>query len=397
MNEAKHYRTLILGGYGGMGQALLLLGAPFIASFDRVLVLEREQVEPAVPVDALFLRGDIEDVSFLSEVLHKNGGPSLLVNLCSSTDTYHIRKVVSRYGGAYLDTSCSVIRGVDEHRYSRLMPHTFRPTMNRAPHFTCCGVNPGVVEIIARKIIRDTFPKARRFDILFFENDQFHVPLDGGRVGVSWSAETLVDEVMLTPTFYIKEGRPVELDSPPTLTVGTRWGDRHHDARLVGHEEIWNLQRVEKILVDNSFFSYAFHDAVTNVLQGDANRAHGSLMRPGDAIPVSGTDTLAVRVVEKSSGNQRTLVWTTDHAAMWRRWGINGVQFQVASSLLFFLDLLLRSGDWSTGRLWCGSDMPLERFGWDVVDGLLDTYGIEWKEANGLDLCVEEGPFAGDG
>jgi hypothetical protein len=41
--------------------------------------------------------------------------------------------------------------------------------------------------------------------------------------------------------------------------------------------------------------------------------------------------------------------------------------------------------------------MPLERFGWDVVDGLLDTYGIEWKEANGLDLCVEEGPFAGDG
>jgi hypothetical protein len=73
------------------------------------------------------------------------------------------------------------------------------------------------------------------------------------------------------------------------------------------------------------------------------------------------------------------------------------VQFQVASSLLFFLDLLLRSGDWAAGRVLCGSDIPLELIGWDAVDDLFTKYDIAWKDANDLGLGIEEGPFEEDG
>lgn len=347
--------------------------------------------------DVLFLRGDIEDESFLSGVLSAYAGGFVFVNLCSFTDSYRIRTTVSRWGGAYVDTSCSTIHGKDEHRYSRLMPRTFQPTRNSEPHFTCSGVNPGMVEIITRKIINETFPKGASFDVHFFENDRFRARLNDDKVGVSWSPETLVDEVLLTPTFRIKDGRAVECDSPPTLKARIRWGGTTFEARLVGHEEIWNLRRLKGMTIENSCFAYALREEIMDVLKDDPEVANRRLVLPGRDVPVSGTDTVAVRVTEKSSGDCRTLAWTTDHAATWKRWGINGVQFQVASSLLFFLDLLLRSGDWATGRVLCASDIPFQLIGWDVADDLLTKYDIEWKDANDLGLGIEEGPFEGDG
>lgn len=386
MNQKRHYRTLILGGYGSIGRAFVVLGGPFINSFSQVVILDRKNVEPCGPVDALFLRGDIEDLSFLADVLSGHAGGFLFVNLCSLTDTYRIRQVVSDYGGAYIDTSCSTIYGEDEHRYSRLMPYTFQSTHNREPHFTCCGVNPGMVEVIARKIVGETFDRGARLDILFFENDQFHAELNEGRVSVSWSPDTLIDEVMLTPTCYVRESHLVEHEQPPTQEVRAGWGERSYGARLVGHEELWNIPRICGVTVENSFFAYTFHANVMGVLRGDAGLARRSLILPNDGIPVSGTDTLAVKVVDTPSGKQSTLAWVSDHSATQKRWGINGVQFQVSSSLLFFLELLVRCGDWCEGRVLSASDIPLEWFGWDVISELLDRYGIEWRDAADLNL-----------
>ncbi|MGD0231956.1 MAG: hypothetical protein ABSC19_16640 [Syntrophorhabdales bacterium] len=373
-----------------MGRAFFILGSSLFASFDRVVLVERRQMELSGGRDVLFLRGDIEDESFLSGVLSAYAEGFVFVNLCSATDTYRIRATVSRWGGAYIDTSCSTIHGTDEHRYSRLMPHTFQPTRNSEPHFTCSGVNPGMVEIIARKIINETFPKGASFDVRFFENDRFWARLNDDKVGVAWSPETMVDEVILTPTFRIKDGRAVESDSPPTLKAKARWGSNTFEARLVGHEEIWNLRRLKGMTIENSCFAYTLREEIMSVLKGGPEVANRRLMIPGPGIPVSGTDTLAVQVVERSSGDCRTLAWTTDHAATWQRWGINGVQFQVASSLLFFLELLFRSGDWATGRVLCASDIPLELIGWDVADEFFTKYDIEWKDANDLGLGVEE-------
>ena len=370
----------------------MILGSSLFASFERIVLIERQQMELSGVRDALFLRGDIEDGSFLSGVLSAYAGGFVFVNLCSSTDGYRIRTTVSRWGGAYIDTSCSTIHGKDEHRYSRLMPHTFRPTGNSEPHFTCSGVNPGMVEIVARKIMNEAFPKGTSFDVRFFENDRFCASLNDDKVGVAWSPKTLVDEVILTPTFRIEAGRAVESDSPPTLRAKTRWGNDTFEARLVGHEEIWNLRRLKGMTIENSYFAYALHEEIMSVLKDDPEVAVRRLIIPGPGVPVSGTDTLAVQVIEKSSGDCRTLAWTTDHAATWKRWGINGVQFQVASSLLFFLDLMLRSGNWAAGRVLCASDIPLELIGWDAADELFKKYDIEWKDANELGLGIEVGP-----
>jgi hypothetical protein len=389
VNQTRQYRTLILGGYGSIGRAFFLLGGSYINTFNQVVVLDRKGMEPHESADAMFLRGDIEDLSFLANVLRRHAGSFLFVNLCSLTDTYRIRQKVSYYDGAYIDTSCSTLYGADEHRYSRLMPHTFKPTRNAEPHFTCCGVNPGMVEVVARKIIQETFDKGACLDILFFENDQFHAQLDGGRVGVSWSPDTLIDEVMLTPTFSVRASQAVECEQPPTLQTKAQWGDRVYDARLVGHEELWNVRHINSITVENSFFAYTFHDTVMDVLRSDADLAHGAFIIPDDDTRVFGTDTLAVKVIDTASRKQSTLAWETDHAATQKKWGINGVQFQVASSLLFFLELLVRCGDWSEGKVLSASDIPLEWFGWDVINELLDRYGIDWREANELDLRLD--------
>ncbi len=388
----RRYHTLVLGGHGSIGRAFLILGSSLFVSFERIVLIDRQQAEFSDDRDVLILRGDIEDGPFLSRVLSAYAGGFVFVNLCSAIDSYRIRTTVSRWGGAYIDTSCSTIQGTDEHRYSRLMPHTFQSTRNKEPHFTCSGVNPGMVEIIARKIIHETFPEGTVFNVRFFENDRFRACLDDDRVGVSWSPETLVDEVILTPTFRIKDGRAVESDNPPALKAKTRWGSTTLEARLVGHEEIWNLQRLKGLVIENSSFAYALREEVMSVLKGDPETAHRRLVIPGPGIPVSGIDTLAVQVIEKSSGDSRTLAWTTDHAVTWKRWGINGVQFQVASSLLFFLELLFRSGDWAAGRVSCASDIPLDRIGWDVAGELLSKYDAEWKDEDELDLAIEEGP-----
>ena len=182
----RRYHTLILGGYGSVGRAFLILGSFLFASFERILLIERQQRElSGVPGCCFFFSGDIKDGPFLSGVLSAYAGDFVFVNLCSSTDSYRIRTIVSMWDGAYIDTSCSTIHGTDEHRYSKLMPRTFQPTQNREPHFTCSGVNPGMVEIVARKIIKETFPEGTSFDVRFFENDRFCARLDDDKVGVS--------------------------------------------------------------------------------------------------------------------------------------------------------------------------------------------------------------------
>jgi saccharopine dehydrogenase-like NADP-dependent oxidoreductase len=282
-----------------------------------------------------------------------------------------------------------MIFGQEEYRYSRLMPYTFRPTENNNPHFVCCGINPGMVEIITRKAIQNDFPGYRSFDILLYEYDRFQVDLPGRALGVSWSPNTLIDEIMLSPTFQIKEGRYVEGTHAPTDEVKSCMNAEWLDSRLVGHEELWNFLLIPGVEVVNAYYSYAFRRDIMEVLAGDVNEARQRLVFPETNIPVRGVDTVAVRIVNKFNGDTRTYVWETDHKECQKQWGINAVQFQVASSLLVFFELLLKLGDWKEKTVISASTLPIEEFGWDYINDLMIHYGVKWQPVEKIDLRIK--------
>jgi hypothetical protein len=69
LNRRRRYHTLVIGGYGNIGRAFLKLGRSFFTSFDRIVIMERQPMEPFGAGDALFLRGDIEDSSSMRVAL----------------------------------------------------------------------------------------------------------------------------------------------------------------------------------------------------------------------------------------------------------------------------------------------------------------------------------------
>lgn len=388
------YKTLILAGFGAMGQGFCILGSRLLTGFEDIIILDIRNKDTSIIPGAVFLKGDVQDLNFLTNVLEGIKRDFVFVNLCSCTDNYRIRIIVSQYGGAYIDTACSMMFQKAEYRYSRLMPYTFQATENEKPHLLCCGINPGMVEIIARKMILDYFPGGKQFDIFLFEYDEFQTNLPGEEIGVSWSPETLIDEIMLSPTFRILQGQEVECENAPSDEVKSHMNGHWLDSRLVGHEELWNFGLIPGVKVENAFYSYAFRSEIMEVLAGEVDEAKRQLVIPGQEITIKGVDTVAVEVVERSSGISHTLVWATDHLICQERWGINAVQFQVSSSLLVFLELLLQINEWDKGKLLCASTLPIEKFGWRYIDDLMIQYGVEWESGETLDCHLERGKLA---
>lgn len=383
-----NYDALILAGYGAMGTGFFKLGKNFLARFKEIVVMDaRRLIRAGGPTR--IIHGDVENTFFLNQVLgeYRQKG-FLFVNLCAGTDNYRIRKVVAHNEGAYIDTACSMMYRKDEYRYSVLMPHTFLPTENKLPHFVCCGVNPGMVELMVRKVIYERFPGCKDFDI-FFEYDRFKAEGVKEKIGVSWSPCTLIDEVMLSPTFQVKDGKDVEGEKGPTFSAKCFWDEKWIDTRLVGHEELWNLSRNPSLNIKNTCYAYSFRDEIMKLFAGDVTEAKAKLAIPGTDVKTVGLDTLAIKVVERSSGRNQTIVWETDHLACQEEWGINAVQFQVCSSLLVFCELLLNIDKWKEGDITCASSLPIETFGWEYLAKLKKMYGIHWEQADDLTLRIK--------
>jgi len=278
MNFGLKYKTLILAGYGAMGRAFCVLGADFISRFEYFVIIDQHKPNILPENCDRFIMQDIHNTNFLYNTLKAYHDQLLFINLTSNTDTLKIRQVIAELDGAYIDTACSIQYGIEEYRLSKLMPHTLTKVNNKYPHFVCCGVNPGMVEIIAKKIIAENFLNAKDIDIFFFEYDQFTTKRKKQEdIPVSWSPNTLIDEVMLSPTLELKNGIAVEGESAPTYQVKIKWFEDEIQAGIVGHEEIWNLQFLTHTNVKNSYYAYALHPDIMAVLNSKPELAKKKL------------------------------------------------------------------------------------------------------------------------
>jgi hypothetical protein len=381
-----NYRTLIIAGYGTIGRSIARLGKKELALFDSVIAFDKDFTRHPTDADCIdFFIGDIEDTDFLTALCRKVRPPALLLNVATGTDNVEIRKVLSAYDVAYLDSCASSLPDKMECRFSRYMPYTYSAIPSRYPHWLCWGINPGLVEIMARKLIRE-MGDGTGFEVSVYESDQLQADWDEDAVAVGWSPEMLVEEVMLSPTLQISDGRPVERSVPGTDAVTAFWRETPVASRIVGHEDIWNIGQMDRI--HTARFIYGLHPEVMAVFNGDPDAAVGRLKVPDESIPIYGTERVAVRVERIDDRAERSLVWETNHQAVWKKHGVNAVQYQTGKSLLLAISLLQKTTFGKQPISACASDLPITAKGWDTIDAFMDRLDIQWDDADSLNLSA---------
>jgi saccharopine dehydrogenase-like NADP-dependent oxidoreductase len=383
----RNYNSLIIGGFGSVGTGLAKLGDDVLIGFNRIYAIDNEQTKLDIrsDLDISFILGDIQDISFLQDFLNKVDFPAIFVNLCPHVDNIILRKFLSRYPVAYIDSCVSAISGNDESCISRLMSYTNSFISSRYPHLVCWGINPGMVEIIARMIIKDCFSNDGMFDVSVFEHDQLIADFDNSMKAVGWSPCSLVDEFMLTPSYQIQDGEEVEAEENRAGKIVAFWEGQKVKSGIVAHEDIWNIGNL-LAGINSARFIYGLQPGVMKLLEGSPDEAMRLLKIPEDNVPVYGWDRIAVEVGCLRSGRKCTLLWETNHHQVWEEFRVNAVQYQTAKSLLFAVKLVQQTHYGHLKNSHCASNLPIRQTDWQIVKSFMDDLDIIWNDGKFLGL-----------
>ena len=387
--DNRNYRSLIIAGIGTIGRSLITLGANQFTLFEHIYATDKECscLTPLQNSGFICHAGDISDPRFLKTLMDEVPGPSLFVNLCSGTNNVRIRKNLAAYDTAYLDSCASTTHDPDENRFSRLMPYTYKDIDIRYPHWLCWGINPGLVEIIIRKILSDLPDNYCTYDVEVYEFDRLENGTESDKAAVGWCPEALVDEIMLSPTMEIKNGRPRENTGPGANECLVNWANELISARIVGHEDIWNLSEIPA--VKNGCFYYSLSPAVMDILSmDDAKKARSKLFIPSAGDVITGLEQVAVQIKADNMAESETLVWTEDHGATWEQFGVNAVQYQTAKSLMLAIMLLQRTRYGQAPLSLNASNLPITASDWPVFERFMQELEINWQDGAHLNLHV---------
>jgi len=385
----KHqYRGIIIAGYGAIGSAVLSLGENLLSSFEEVVVIDRRAVPKSSQFlePGRFLMGDITDPIFLRTQLEGIVKPALFVNLCAGVDNVRIREEVGMHDVAYVDSCCCAPEGSDEVRFSRMMSYTLNPVKCKRPQWLCWGINPGLVELVARRIITSFQDCDLGFDVTVYENDQL-MSRDESRVAVGWCPDALIEEIMQSPTLQFIEGKPDEQKEEGTRRVVACWDGEPVHSRLVGHEDIWNIGRLPQ--VRNASFVYGLHPRVMKIFDGEIDTARESLYVPEPQKEVFGRERVAVAVRNRLTKDERVLVWEEDHHRIWKHYNINAVQYQTGKAILLAITLLRDSRYGGLVGTYCAADLPVLPDDWRIIEKCMRDLSIKFAIADdlGLRLC----------
>ena len=385
-----NFQTLVIAGLGTIGSSIIRLGDSVLQDFENIIVVDKQvklkRFNPKTGPDVMFKRGDVENKEFLFKLFQYIEMPALFLNLCSGTDNIRIRKILSLFDVAYIDSCASSIFGRSEYRFSRLMPHTLTQIPSRFPHWLCWGINPGLVEIIVRKIVKDFNCGKHLYDVTIFEHDLLDAEWVGSKVPVAWSPRDLVEEVMISPSFQIVSGKKIEGEKNGAEKIASYWEGTRVNSRLVGHEDIWNIGGIKN--VNSAKFIYALNPKVMGVFDGNPLEAQDILRVPREDVHIWGKEKVAVQVKNISAGTERTLLWEIDHEEVWKKHCLNAVQFQTAKSLLLAVILLQKTHYGNLSLSCCASDLPIAEGDWNYIETAMSELDIHWKNADFLDLHV---------
>ena len=279
------FSSIIVAGCGSVGRAFLLLAADYLRSFPFVFPvdLEGDSMKGRIASkEYRVLTGDIEDGVFLARLLDGVPPPLLFVNLCSGIDTVRLRQRLSGRQAAYIDVGASALPPGAPSSFGDIMVYTNTAVPGPYPHLLCQGLNPGMVELVARRLMRDFFDTSHPLEVVVFERDTLSADLPDGAVPVGWSPGDLL-EMILLPAFEIRHGRPLESTRNGSLPLRGTWNDERIQARVVAHEDIWHLGLLERVW--NARFIYSFADTVMDLINLRPKEAGQRLVIPLEETP----------------------------------------------------------------------------------------------------------------
>ena len=399
------YATLLVCGLGTVGSAFVRLGESFFGDFDLVALMDRDpsalrKIEEQLSLDVVTLEGDLNHAANLRDTLRTLPSPVLLVNLTSDTDTVKVRRSIADLPVAYMDCGSSRMDKEPSRRFSRIMPYTLQALHGEHPHLLCQGINPGMVEIVARLQIEQMEGPLRCVDILVFETDSLKVSPETPFVPVGWCPEDLVEEIMISPTMEVRRGSIVEERVRGTRTEWVSWRGETFPCRVVGHEDIWNLGQLSG--VGSAAYLYNLDRRVMDTFLGSSEEAAESFRVPGQEMVLDGADRICVSVGREKDEHRRAWVWEVDHAATGRAHGMNGVQFQTAASLLTSMAVLNHTHLSSLPGTFTATTLPFTPDVLETLQSAMDMLRITWQKdvesplRNGFhpERCGRSGPEA---
>jgi hypothetical protein len=214
----KKKNILIIGACGGVGRAFLRTLLKERGRLGKLVLVDRQKPRddeslPFRELTAEFLKASIDVEKGREDYLRllKTRGIDIVIDL-SVNETRAMLAASDREGVSYINTGVANRPG--ENFSEVVLDLVHRKTASwSAPHVLCSGMNPGVVNMWVRKAIATSgVPK----NIVHFEYDTGE-PVDGRTPIVSWSRETLLDEIVNDPAGYVEGRNKIRLVPPNPL------------------------------------------------------------------------------------------------------------------------------------------------------------------------------------
>lgn len=382
----RNFDTLIVAGVGAIGSSMITLGCNVLPSFKKVILVDVDAGRFAGFRNRgfSFLQGSVADSQIVQKITDQMEGKGLLVNLCADVDNVRIRRMLAPLDLAYVDSCAGAGPSPGEHLFSRLMEYALTPVASRCPQWLCWGINPGMVEIIARRIIRAAPRTGHGLNVTVFEHDQLEAASCHNRIAVGWCPSAFIEEMMSFPTLEICNGMPREDSNRGARRAMAFWQGDPVASRIVAHEDIWNMGMIDG--VTDACFVYGLHPQVMDILNRTPQEAEEILQVPPGNVPVFGLERVAVKVSDAGANWRKTLCWQTDHQQTWEEQGINAVQFQAAISILLAVQLLQQTRYGRLAGNYCAADLPISAGDWQQFDQLMPALGMAWEDGDHLDL-----------
>jgi homospermidine synthase len=358
--NASHAPTaLVVGFRGGVGQALLGLWsrhpalAPLRARVGRLLLVDAEDGPAAdVPAARTLPAATVRSRADLAALLRAH--PAAVVIDLAELDTFDCIDACAHAGAGYVSTSCeswphetATADGDGVLGQARRLLPGRRPTPPGGSHLVGTGMNPGVVNALARAALASfaarvgvapTAEALELYALLVTEEDtttRTDDRDDAGRFAITWRPRSCLEELHEPAAAYVRAGEPVALPHPPTAAAyRARCGDRTIEGLVVPHEELLTLGHRFPSL--ELAFVYRLPPAARRFLAapppGNPLQHPSARLYPPHATALAGRDRVGVLLCSRRYG-ELWLGYDTpvEHGL---RYGTNATELQVAAGLV---------------------------------------------------------------
>ncbi|NGQ96163.1 S-adenosylmethionine decarboxylase related protein [Brevibacillus sp. SYP-B805] len=355
--ESRPLVISILGSGGGVAKAVLSILNQAIADANdpihallkqstiHLIDVKPQRLEDFLPrfphlQDKLVLHQlDLRHTNLFKQHLRRTR--TTLVIDVSWADTVEMLRCCNELGVLYTNTALENMM-VDENedlegftlieRYRIFEQHRHHFTQTRA--IVCSGMNPGVVQWMALKMIAEQPGKLPLGCYIVEHDDSFYADttcVKEKTVYSTWSPECFLDEALLNYPMFVKEREPLFFyQHVYNLEFKVTLGKKQFYGCLMPHEEVLTLGRLSNM---ETGFIYRVNDYTTNLIRsqlgnpGDLWNWHHQVMDPSDA-EMDGSDLVGVLLVYEDK--ERYMYNVRDNRSVFAAYQVNATYFQVA-------------------------------------------------------------------